>query len=88
MKRVKICFLLALTILFWCLGEISEKDVYAADQKKQGIDVILIIDQSGSMGWKERDPERRALNMADFFVKKSSRYGSSAGSIQFCYGCT
>ncbi len=69
MKRVKICFLLALTILFWCLGEISEKDVYAADQKKQGIDVILIIDQSGSMGWKERDPERRALNMADFFVK-------------------
>ena len=41
---------------------------YAADSK-QGVDVILVIDKSGSMGLDHRDPEKRALNMADFFVR-------------------
>ena len=46
---------------------VNVKSLAYAEENKQGVDVILIIDTSGSMN--DRDPEKHALNMADFFVR-------------------
>lgn len=69
MKRKIFCLLVVLFCPLICLLEMSDNAVYAATEDSRGIDVILIIDQSGSMSDEHRDKDKQALNMADFFVK-------------------
>ena len=69
MKGIIKTFLTALILMVCCLTNRNIDQVYANSPEGEGIDVLLIIDQSGSMDWDDRDHEKRALNMADFFVK-------------------
>lgn len=69
MKGIIKTFLTALILMVCCLTNNNIDQVYANSPEGEGIDVLLIIDQSGSMDWDDRDHEKRALNMADFFVK-------------------
>lgn len=67
--RVRIFKKIILLILMLAVICVKENVyAYAADNK-QGVDVILMIDTSVSMGNEGRDPEKRALNIAATFVK-------------------
>lgn len=64
-KNIKMVFMILVSAL---IVVTSTRFAYAVENKK-GVDVILMIDTSGSMDEEDRDPERHALNMADFFVR-------------------
>lgn len=58
-----------LTVIFAFVIFAGSMPAYAESGNTPGVDVILMLDQSGSMNWDNRDKERLALKMAQFFVK-------------------
>ena len=82
MNRIKkwIAFTVAVICILTCTGiSVNASEV----QKKSSMDVVLVIDVSGSM--KQADPGKVALDGAKLFIDMMESAGSRAGIVAFSH---
>ena len=65
-KRMKKIMLMFMTTVFFTFTGSEELLVNAADMDASGLDVVIVVDTSGSM--KQTDSERLAVEAAKLFV--------------------